>query len=168
MSHVSIIALYERCRADIRVTVGNDSVKTNLVEVGGLELQHLVDTAAVDLVSSLANLLGGTLTATETGLNELLTVLVEQVKGGEVGTGGDLDQLCETVADLGIGKRAEEGEVEEGVHGSVVGTQTVLVVGVVDTNLDRDGSVDKTNNGGGNTDEVGVSAVRSTSETVNG
>jgi hypothetical protein len=153
---------------NIRVTVGNDSVKTDLVEVGGLELQHLVNTTTVDLVGSIANLLGSTLTATETGLNELLAVLVEQVEGVEVGTGGDLDQLCETVADLGIGKRAEESEVKEGVHGSVVGTKTVLVVGVVDTNLDRDGSVNETNNGGGDTDEVGVSAVRSTSESVNG
>jgi len=157
-----------RSRIDLRVTVGNDSVKTNFVKVGGLKLQHLVDTAAVDLVGSVANLLGSTLTATESGFNELLTVLVEQVEGVEVGTGRDLDQLCETVADLGIGKRAEEGEVKEGVHGSMVGTKTVLVVVVVDTDLDRDGGVNETNNGGGNTDEVGVSAVSSTSESVNG
>jgi hypothetical protein len=157
-----------RYRVDLRVTVGNDSVKTNLVKVGGLELQHLVDTTTVDLVGSIANLLGSTLTTTETGLNELLTVLVEQVEGVEVGTGGDLDQLCETVTDLSIGKTAEEGEVKEGVHGSVVGTKTVLVVIVVDANLDRDGSVNETNDGGGNTDEVGVSAVRSAGETVNG
>ena len=150
------------------MAVGNDSVKTNLVEVGGLKLQHLVDTSAVDLVGSIANLLGSTITTTEASGDELLTVLVQQVEGVEVGTGGDLDQLCETVADLGIGERAEEGEVKEGVHGSVVGTKTVLVVVVVDTNLDRDGSVNETNDGGGNTDEVGVSAVGSTCESVNG
>lgn len=121
---------------DSRVAVGNDSVKTNLVEVGGLKLQHLVDTVAVDLVGSITNLLRSTVTTTEASRDELLTVLVEQVEGVEVSTGGDLDQLCETVADLSIGKSAEETEVKESVHGSVVGTQTVLVVTVVDGDLD--------------------------------
>ena len=150
------------------MAVGNDSVKTNFVEVGGLKLQHLVDTSAVDLVGSIANLLGSTITTTEASGDELLTVLVQQVEGVEVGTGGDLDQLCETVADLGIGESAEEGKVKEGVHGSVVGTKTVLVVVVVDANLDGDGSINQTNDSGGHTDEVGVSAVSRTSETVNG
>jgi len=150
------------------VAVGNDSVKTNLVEVGGLKLQHLVDTSAVDLVGSIANLLGSTITTTEASGDELLTVLVQQVEGVEVGTGGDLDQLCKTVANLGIGESAEEGKVKEGVHGSVVGTKTVLVVVVVDANLDGDGSINQTNDSGGHTDEVGVSAVSRTSETVNG
>lgn len=150
------------------MAVGNDSVKTNFVEVGGLKLQHLVDTSAVDLVGSIANLLGSTITTTEASGDELLTILVQQVEGVEVGTGGDLDQLCETVADLGIGESAEEGKVKEGVHGSVVGTKTVLVVVVVDANLDGDGSINQTNDSGGHTDEVGVSAVSRTSETVNG
>jgi len=150
------------------VAVGNDSVKTNFVEVGGLKLQHLVDTSAVDLVGSIANLLGSTITTTEASGDKLLTILVQQVEGVEVGTGGDLDQLCETVADLGIGESAEEGKVKEGVHGSVVGTKTVLVVVVVDANLDGDGSINQTNDSGGHTDEVGVSAVSRTSETVNG
>lgn len=150
------------------MAVGNDSVKTNFVEVGGLKLQHLVDTSAVDLVGSIANLLGSTITTTEASGDELLTVLVQQVEGVEVGTGGDLDQLCETVADLSIGESAEEGKVKEGVHGSVVGTKTVLVVVVVDANLDGDGSINQTNDSGGHTDEVGVSAVSRTSETVNG
>lgn len=150
------------------MAVGNDSVKTNFVEVGGLKLQHLVDTSAVDLVGSIANLLGSTITTTEASGDKLLTILVQQVEGVEVGTGGDLDQLCETVADLGIGESAEEGKVKEGVHGSVVGTKTVLVVVVVDANLDGDGSINQTNDSGGHTDEVGVSAVSRTSETVNG
>lgn len=150
------------------MTVGNDSVKTNLVKVGGLKLQHLVDTVTVDLVGSIADLLGSTITATEASRDELLTVLVEQVEGVKVGTGGDLDQLCEAVADLSIGESAEESEVKEGVHGSVVGTQTVLVVAVVDGDLDGDGSVNETNDGGRNTNVVGVSAVGGTSETVDG
>lgn len=39
------------------VAVGNDTVETDLVEVGRLELQHLVDTSTVDLIRCLENLL---------------------------------------------------------------------------------------------------------------
>ena len=39
----------------VRMTVGNDSVKTNLMEIWCLELQHLVDTSSVDFIGSLAN-----------------------------------------------------------------------------------------------------------------
>jgi hypothetical protein len=35
------------------VTIRNDTVQANLVEVGSLELQHLVDARAVDLIRSL-------------------------------------------------------------------------------------------------------------------
>lgn len=43
---------------NIRVAVGNDSVKTDFVQVGGLELQHLVDTGPVDRVGGIGDLLG--------------------------------------------------------------------------------------------------------------
>jgi hypothetical protein len=144
------------------VTVGNDTVETDLVKVGGLELEHLVDTSPVDLVGSLLDLLLGTIGVAESGVDELLGIFVEKVECGQVSTAGDLDQLCETVPDLRSGKSAEETEVKEGVDRSVVCTETVLVVGVVDTDLDGDGSVDQANNGGGDTDEVGVAAVGST------
>jgi hypothetical protein len=146
----------------LRVTVGNDTVETNLVKVRGLELEHLVDTSPVDLVGSLLDLLLGTIGVAESGVDELLGIFVEKVECGQVSTAGDLDQLCETVPDLRSGKSAEETEVKEGVDGSVVCTETVLVVGVVDADLDGDGSVDQANDGGGNTDEVGVAAVGST------
>jgi hypothetical protein len=48
------------------------------------------------------------------------------------------------------------------VDRSVVCAETVLVVGVVDADLDRDGCIDQANDGGGNTDEVGVAAVGGT------
>lgn len=143
------------------MTVGNDTVKTNLVEVRCLELEHLVDTSPVDLVGCLLDLLLSTVGVAESGVDELLGVLVEKVKCGQVSTAGDLDQLCETVPDLRSGECAEETEVEEGVLGCVVGTETVLVVAVVDTDLDGDGSVNQANDGGGNADEVGVAAVGS-------
>lgn len=148
------------------MAVGNDSVKTDFVQVGGLELQHLEDTSTVDRVCSLLDLLGSTVSTTEAGTDQLLAVLVEQVESGQVGAGGDLDQLCESVSDLSLGKSAEEAEVKEGVHRSVVGTETVLVVAVVDGDLDRDGGIDQTNDGGGNTNVVGVTAVGGASKTA--
>jgi len=145
-----------------RVAVSNDSVKTNLVQVGGLELKHLVNTSPVDGVGGLGDLLGSTIGTAKAGADELLTVLVEQVEGVKVSTGGDLDQLCKSVTDLTLGKGAKEAKVEESPHGSVVSTQTVLVVAVVDGNLDRHGGINQANDRGRDSDEVGVAAVRST------
>lgn len=50
----------------------------------------------------------------------------------------------------------------------MVGTEAVLVVAVVDGDLDGDGSINETDDGSGNADVVGVAAVRSTSEAVDG
>ena len=150
------------------MTVGNDTVKTNLVEVGCLELEHLVNTSPVDLVGCLLDLLLSTVGVAESGVDELLGVLVEKVKCGQVSTAGDLDQLCETVSDLRSGKSTEETEVKEGVDGGVVCTEAVLVVGVVDADLDGDRSVDQANDGCGNADEVGVAAVGSACKSGNG
>ena len=44
------------------MAVGNNTVETDLVEVGRLELQHLVDTSTVDLIRCLEDLLVITLT----------------------------------------------------------------------------------------------------------
>jgi hypothetical protein len=146
------------------VAVGNDSVQADLVKVGCLELQHLVDAGTVDGISGFPDLLGRIVGAAESGANDLLAVLVEQVKGGKVSTRGDLDQLRESVADLRLRQSAQEGEVEEGVDGGVVSSESVLVVAVVDGNLDRNRGINQTDNSGGNSDEVGISAVSSACE----
>jgi len=150
------------------VAVCNDTVETDLVKVGGLELEHLVDTSPVNPVGSILNLLLSTVGVAESGVDELLGVLVEKIECGQVSTAGDLNQLCETVPDLRSGKCAEETEVKEGVDWGVVCTETVLVVGVVDADLDGDGSVDQANDGCGNADEVGVAAVGSACKSGNG
>lgn len=151
----------------LRVSVGNDSVKTNLVEVGGLKLQHLVDAGSVDGVGSILDFLRGIIAATETSGDELLAVLVEKIEGRQVSASRDLDQLCKSVTDLSIRQSAEETKVKEGVHRSVVSTETVLVVAVVDGDLDGDRSINQTDDSGGDTDVVGVSTVCGTSETAN-
>lgn len=151
-----------------RVAVGNNTVETDLVKVRGLELKHLVDTGPVDPVGSILDLLLSTVGVAESGVDELLGVLVEKVECGQVSTAGDLDQLCEAVPDLRGRKSAEETEVKECVDGGVVCTETVLVVGVVDADLDGDGSVDQANDGCGNADEVGVAAVGSACKSGDG
>jgi hypothetical protein len=145
------------------VAVGDDTVKTNLVKVGCLQLQHLVDASTVDGVSSLADFLVVALT-TEARSNQLLAVLVKKIECGLVSTCRDLDQLGKAVSDLCLGQGLQERKVQEGVDGSVVSTQPVLVVAIVNCNLDTDTGVDEANDSSRNTDEVGVPAVRSASE----
>jgi hypothetical protein len=141
------------------VTVGDDAVEHDLVEVGGLELEHLVDTGTADAVGGLLQVVRGAVCAAEARGDEVLAVGVEEVEGGLVGAGRDLDELGEAIADLGDGEGAEEGEVKECVDGGMVGSETVLVVAVVDGNLDGDGGINEADDGGGDADEVGVAAV---------
>lgn len=77
----------------------------------------------------------------------------------------NLNELCKAVSDLCFGERSEEGEVEESVHWCVVGTQSVLVVPVVDRNLDGDRGVNESDHSCGNADVVRVAAVCCTSKT---
>lgn len=151
------------------ITLGNarnDAIKTDLVQVGSLEFEHLMDAVTVDLVCSIANLLRGSLGASETRLDDLLGVLLEQLKGLQMSTGGDFDQLSKAVTDLSLRQSTEKGEVEKGVNWGMVGTKTILVIAVVDANLDGDGGINKTNNRSRNADKVGVPAVCGTSETT--
>lgn len=123
---------------NVRVAICNYSIKSNLVEVRSLKLQHLVDACFVDRVCSLLDLCRCTITSSESSRDELLTVLVEQVKGRQVGARGDLDKLGKSVSNLGFGQRSEEGKVQECLHGCMVSTQSVLVIAIVDGNFDRD------------------------------
>jgi hypothetical protein len=140
------------------VAIGDNTVQTNLVEIGCLELQHLKDTGAVDLIRCLSDL-GIDIVATESRCDQLLAVLVKKLECGPVAAGRDLDQLCKAVSDLCFWECLEEREVEEGVHRGVVSSESVLVVAVVDGDLDADAGVDQANDGGGDTDVVGGPSV---------
>ncbi|KAI6766053.1 hypothetical protein HG530_007123 [Fusarium avenaceum] len=120
------------------VAIGNDTVKHDLVEVRSLKLEHLMDTSTANLVSNLLDLRRSIVRSTKASVNELLAVLLEKVVSVLVGTGGDLDQLCESISDLCHWETAEECEVKECVRGSVVGSETVLVVAVVNGDFDGD------------------------------
>lgn len=146
------------------MTVGNDTVQHDLVEVGRLQLEHLVDASPADPVRGLLQLRTSIVGPAEAGTDEILAVPVKQIKGLPVGARRYLDQLCETVTDLSLRQGAEECEVEEGVDGSVVSPQTVLVPSIVDCNLDGDGRVDETDDRGGDADVVGITTIRGTGE----
>ena len=66
------------------MAVGNDSVKSNLVEVRGLKLQHLVNASAVDLVCGITDFLRCAICTTEAAVDELLTILVKEVESGQM------------------------------------------------------------------------------------
>jgi len=95
----------------------------------------------------------------ETDLDELLAVLLEQLPDLDVGDGRNLDQLCETVADLAERKSGEEREVKEGHARGVVGSETVLELAVVDSDLDRYCCINETDDSRRDTNEVGRSTV---------
>lgn len=60
-----------------RVTVCDNSVKTDFVQVGGFELQHLEDTGTVDLVGGIPDFLRSTIGTAETSGDEFSAVFVE-------------------------------------------------------------------------------------------
>ena len=106
---------------DSRMTICNDPIQSDLMQVRRLQLQHLVDPLPVDLIRRLDQLLRTPIRSAKALLNQLLAVLVQQVKGVEMRTRRDLDQLREAVADLSRGQGSQEREVEEGVDRGVVG-----------------------------------------------
>jgi hypothetical protein len=148
------------------MAICNDPIQSDLMQVRRLQLQHLVDSLPVDLIRRLDQLLRASIRSAKALLNQLLAVLVQQVKGVEMRTRRDLDQLGETVANLSRRQGSKECEVKEGVDWGVVGAQTVLVIAVVDGDFDGDGCVDQTDDRGGDSDEVCVAAVGSACESV--
>lgn len=103
------------------VAVGDNTVQTNLVEVGSLELQHLKDTGAIYLIRCLPYF-GIDVITTEAGCDQLLAVLVKKLERWAVTACRDFNELCKAVSDLCFWESLEEGEVEEGVHWGVVST----------------------------------------------
>lgn len=65
---------------DLRVTIGNDTIKHNLMQIGRLQLQHLMNTSSANSIRRDLQLHTGTVRSTEAGANEVLTMLVEQIE----------------------------------------------------------------------------------------
>ena len=94
------------------MTVGNDTVQHDLVQIRCLKLQHLVDTGPADLIRHDLDTLLITIHhpldihSAKRRADEHLAVLVQQAKRLAVGARRDLDELGEAVADLGLRQRA--------------------------------------------------------------
>ena len=120
------------------MTIGNDTVKSNLVQIRRLKFQHLVNAIAIDRVCSLSYLLRGTIGTAEASGNQLFAILVEQVESILVGANRYFDELCEAISDLCRGQGAQETEVKECPYGRMVSTESVLVIAVIDRDFDGD------------------------------
>src|ERR1700730_7660165 len=103
------------------MSISDDPIQSNLMQIRRLQLQHLMDAFPINLIRSLDQLPRTAIRSPKTLLNQLLTVLIQQVESIEMRTSRNLYQLCETVTDLGCRKSPQEGEVEEGVNRGVVG-----------------------------------------------
>lgn len=110
----SVSKRLNRCtEVHLRVAVGNDSVKANLVKIGCLELQHFVDASSVDLISSHSDFIRCTICTSKGSSDELLAVLVEQVVRRQMSTRRDLNQLGKAVSNLCLWQSSEKSEIEE-------------------------------------------------------
>jgi hypothetical protein len=107
---------------DSRMPICNDSVQPNLVQIGGFQPQHLVDSGTSDLVRRLPYFRRRMFHPTKTRTDQLLAEPIEQLKGGQMGAARDLDQLRKSISNLRLRQRAQEAEVEKGVLRSMVGS----------------------------------------------
>lgn len=136
------------------------------MQVWRLEFQHLVDTCSIDGIRGVTNFFRCAVGAAKSSLDQLLTILVQQVKCRKMSTGGNLDEFGKPIADLCLWQRAKKGEVEKRVDWCMVGTEPVLVVAIVDSHLDGDRRINESNDGRGDSDEVCVAAVCGTRKAV--
>lgn len=118
------------------VTVRDNTIQADLMKVRSLELQHLVDTGAIDLVCSLANLISCIVATAELSRDQPLAELIKEIKCSQMSATGDLDQFCKPIPYLTFRQGTKECEVEESVHRSVISPKTILVVAVVDRDFD--------------------------------
>ena len=146
------------------MTIRNDSIQADLVKIRRLKFQHFVYALLVNLVRRGANFFGSAIRATKPRVDELLAVLIQEIERIKVRARRNFDQFCKTISDLCSGQGAKEGEIEKGVHRCMVSTEAVFVIAIVDSNLNRHRCVYQTNDGGRDSDEIGVPAVSGTSE----
>lgn len=148
------------------MAIGDDPVKTNLMQIGSLQLEHLKDSIPVDLIRSFLNLsiLDGR--APELGLDQPLTEFIEQIECWQVSTTRDLDQLGEAVSNLSLGQGSQESKIKKRVHGCMVGTESVLVVAVVHSYLDADAGVNQADDGCWDANVVRVATISGTGKSV--
>lgn len=170
-----------------RVSISNYAVETDLVKVGTLEFEHLVNAFAIDLhmhhiirslmwskakdfsevthvIGSLSQFIRRAISPGKLGLNKILAVFVQKVEHLWMRARRDFDELREAVAHLSRGQCPQEREIQERVDGCVISAQPVLVVAVIDGYFDAHTGVNEPDDRGWHPDEVGVTAISCTGE----
>lgn len=69
----------------LRVTVCDNPIQPNFMEIGRFQLQHLVDPLTIDLVRSIANFFRSAISSAKPSLDQFLTILIQEVEGVKMG-----------------------------------------------------------------------------------
>lgn len=130
------------------------------MKIWGLQLQHLMDTLSVNFVGCRTNFFWGAIGPSKTRVDELLTILVQQLKRLQMRACGYLDQLSKSISDLGHRQGAQKSEIEEGMYRCMIRPQTILVIAIVDRNFNGNRGIYQTNDCRRDTDEIRVPTIR--------
>lgn len=141
------------------MSIGDHPVQTDLMEIGSLQLQHLMNTSPIDLVGCLPDFLGSSIRSSKSSFDELFAVLVQKIERWQMCAGRDLNKFRKTVPDLCRRQCPKEGKIEESVDWRMICPKSIFVVTIVDCNFDGHRGVDQANDGSWDPDKVGVSAV---------
>lgn len=71
----------------VRMAVSDNSIQSNLVQIGCLKFQHLVDAFSVDLVRCSADFVRSAIKTPKGSVDDLLAILVQEIKCGEMRAG---------------------------------------------------------------------------------
>merc|ERR1719174_3360779 len=120
-----------------------------LEQVRALKLQHLLHTHLGDLLPDFAQALRRSLDKAELILDEVLGVLLEELKSLAVLHRRDLDELRDSVPHVRLCKRREQMEIDDHTAMWVESSDAVLVLLCqVAANLDGNGRIDHADQGG--------------------
>merc|ERR1719487_2423249 len=128
------------------VPVRDGAALVVLEQIRALKLQHLLHALLRDFQSDLAQALRRAFRVSELVLDEVLSVLLEQLEALQVLHRRDLDELRNSVPHMRLRKRREQAEIDDHATVRVEGADAVLVLlGQVAAHLDSDGRVDHAN-----------------------
>ncbi len=94
------------------------------------------------------------------GLNQLCTVLLQQLKQLTILDASHLQDLSRPIAQVPVTQSLQEGLVNENCQGSTIGAHLVLSAMKVDSCLDSNRCINSCHDCGGNLDEWGVTSVQ--------
>ena len=123
-----------------------------------------MDGIGVDAICDLLQSWIGTLSTAERLADQGFAIGIEKVEGWKMSADRDLDQLRKAIANLSDWQSPQEGEVEEGLCWSMIGTKTILVLRVIDSRLDAYRSINQTYECRRNADKWCVPAVNGAGE----